>query len=80
MGIAILLSVRLVVVVIICIERTHRNASESSKFPINIYPCLHLIWNLEECLVLMQVVNDHEILLGEEKPCVPITVDVLPTW
>lgn len=28
----------------------------------------------------MQVVNDQETPLGEEKPWVPITVDVLPTW
>ena len=35
-----------------------RNVPKPDEFPTNLYSCLHLIWKLEGCLLLMQVVND----------------------
>lgn len=41
-----------------------RNALEPGKLPINIYPCLHLIWKLQECLLLIQMIDGPWGIMG----------------
>ena len=44
-----------------------RNGPKPDKLPINIYPCLHLIWKLE-CLLLMLMVNDLQGIMVMRSP------------
>lgn len=41
-------------------------------FPINFYSCLHLIGNLEECLLLTQMINDPETLRPSRGRKIPL--------
>lgn len=43
-----------------------KNVPQLDKFPINFYPCLHLIRKLEECILLTQKVNGHETPQGRK--------------
>ena len=50
-----------------------RTVPKPDKFSINFYLCLHLIRKLEECLLLMQMVNGHETPRGRKNPQFPET-------
>ena len=41
-----------------------RIVPKSDEFTINFYACLHLMWKLEECPLLTQMVNDHKTPRG----------------
>ena len=48
-----------------------RNVPKPDKFPISFYSCLQLIWKLEECLLLTQMVNGHETPGGSNRQPTP---------
>ena len=56
-----------------------KNVPQLDKFPINFYPCLHLMRKLEECILLTQKVNGHETPRGG-KTTSSFRVDLLLTW